>query len=92
VDRGTKATLTRTVPGSLFKSYTKDLSLPEFEVVSASSARPLLAEREPLQWYDLGLHEAVYTRLYTFCLCVFTQVMLDPLYSASLVDPSTLLA
>ena len=60
-DRGTKATLTRTVPGSLFKSYTKDLSLPEFEVVSASSARPLLAEREPLQWYDLGLHEAVYT-------------------------------
>jgi hypothetical protein len=32
-DRGTKATLTRTIPRSLFKSYTKDLSLPIFELI-----------------------------------------------------------
>ena len=32
-DRGTKATLMRTIPGSLFKSYTKDLSFPVFELV-----------------------------------------------------------
>jgi hypothetical protein len=32
-DRGTKATLMRTIPRSLFKSYTKDLSLPIFELV-----------------------------------------------------------
>ncbi len=33
VDRDTKATLTRTIPCSIFKSYTKDLSLPIFELV-----------------------------------------------------------
>ena len=32
-DRGTKATLMRTIPSSLFKSSTKDLSLPIFELV-----------------------------------------------------------
>ena len=32
-DRGTKATLMRTIPRSLFKSSTKDLSLPIFELV-----------------------------------------------------------
>ena len=32
-DRGTKATLMRTIPRSIFKSYTKDLSLPIFELV-----------------------------------------------------------
>ena len=31
-DRGTKATLMRTIPSSLFKSSTKDLSLPIFEL------------------------------------------------------------
>jgi hypothetical protein len=56
VDRGTEATLTRTVPGSIVKSYTKDLSLPVCcTFVSASSARSLFHEREPLQWYGLGL-------------------------------------
>ena len=33
MDRGTKATLTRTIPRSLFKSYTKDLSFLIFELV-----------------------------------------------------------
>ena len=33
VDRGTKATLTLTIPRSLFKSSTKDLSFPIFELV-----------------------------------------------------------
>ena len=32
-DRGTKATLVRTIPRSLFKSYTKDLLFPIFELV-----------------------------------------------------------
>ena len=32
-DRGTKATLTRTIPRSIFKSSTKDLSFPIFELV-----------------------------------------------------------
>jgi hypothetical protein len=32
-DRGTKATLMRTIPRSLFKSYTKDLLFPIFELV-----------------------------------------------------------
>ncbi len=32
-DRGTGATLVRTIPRSLFKSYTKDLLLPIFELV-----------------------------------------------------------
>ena len=32
-DRGTKATLMRTIPRSLFKSFTKDLFLPIFELV-----------------------------------------------------------
>ena len=32
-DRGTKATLIRTIPSSLFKSYTKDLLFPIFELV-----------------------------------------------------------
>ena len=33
MDRGTKATLTLTIPRSIFKSSTKDLSLPIFEIV-----------------------------------------------------------
>ena len=32
-DRGTKATLVRTIPSSFFKSYTKDLLCPIFELV-----------------------------------------------------------
>ena len=34
-DRGTKATLMLTIPGSIFKSYTKDLSLPIFKLAYA---------------------------------------------------------
>lgn len=33
MDRDTKTTLTRTIPRSIFKSYTKDLSLPIFEII-----------------------------------------------------------
>jgi hypothetical protein len=41
VDRRTKPTLARTIPRSLFKSSTKDLSLPIFEIVieAATAAR-----------------------------------------------------
>ncbi len=34
VDRGTKATLTRTIPRSEVKSFTKDLSLQAYEIES----------------------------------------------------------
>jgi hypothetical protein len=54
VDRGTKATLTRTIPRSLFKSYTKDLSFLIFElVVQQSPSQHLIASAVPLQCYDL---------------------------------------
>ena len=33
MDRGTEATLTRTIPRSGFKSYTKDWTLPRLELV-----------------------------------------------------------
>ena len=66
MDRGTEATLTRTVPGSIVKSYTKDLSLPVCGTfVSASSALGLFRVRESLQWYGLGLLKSLYGRLYT---------------------------
>jgi hypothetical protein len=54
VDRGTKATLTRTIPRSLFKSYTKDLSFQIFELVFQHRlADMLLPTAVPLQCYDL---------------------------------------
>jgi hypothetical protein len=40
-DRGTKATLTLTIPRSIFKSYTKDFSFPTFELVFQYRPRPL---------------------------------------------------
>jgi hypothetical protein len=40
-DRGTRATLMRTIPRSLFKSYTKDLLFPIFELVFQHRLRPL---------------------------------------------------
>lgn len=43
-DRDTKATLTRTIPGFIFKSYTKDLSLPIFELVIQHHLNPVLSE------------------------------------------------
>ena len=59
-DRGTEATLALTILRSLFKSYTKDLSDPIFELVSASPEFPLVEKREPLQCYDLGRHKDAY--------------------------------
>jgi hypothetical protein len=54
-DRGTKATLMLTIPGSLFKSYAKDLSLPIFElVIQHRLPAPFVARQVPLQCYDLG--------------------------------------
>jgi hypothetical protein len=45
-DRGTRATLTLTIPRSLFKSYAKDLSFPIFELVfQHRPARPVVARR-----------------------------------------------
>ena len=62
-DRGTKATLMRTIPRSLFKSSTKDLSLPIFELVfsldcvtllCASSAMAIVWSwaRRPIRTHD----------------------------------------
>lgn len=63
VDRGTKATLTRTIPRSLFKSYTKDLSFQIFELVFQHRlADMLLPTAVPLQCYDLE-----HTREYAYC-------------------------
>ena len=54
-DRGTKATLMRTIPRSLFKSYTKDLSLPIFElVIQHRLTQHFTADAVPSQCYDLG--------------------------------------
>ena len=53
-DRGTKATLMRTIPGSLFKSSTKDLSLPIFELMFSLDWLGFCAESVPRQLYDLG--------------------------------------
>lgn len=56
MDRDTKATLTRTIPCSIFKSSTKDLSLPIFELVLQHRLiLRLIKNRVPLQYYDLGL-------------------------------------
>ena len=61
VDRGTKATLTRTIPRSLFKSYTKDLSFLIFElVVQHRLTSILLLIAVPLQCYDLE-HRSAYS-------------------------------
>ncbi len=43
-----------TIPRSIFKSYTKDLSVPIFELTSASAYRTFVFRRELLQCYDLG--------------------------------------
>jgi hypothetical protein len=43
-----------TIPRSIFKSYTKDLSVPIFELTSASAYQTFVSGRELLQWYDLG--------------------------------------
>ena len=45
-DRDTKVTLMRTIPRSLFKSYTKDLSLPIFELVFQHRLTQLLCRIE----------------------------------------------
>ena len=39
-DRRTKPTLMLTIPRSIFKSSTKDLSLPTFEIAMEYDARP----------------------------------------------------
>ena len=45
-DRGTKATLVRTIPRSIIKSYTKDLSLPIFELVFQHRLYYVLPQRQ----------------------------------------------
>ena len=44
----------RTIPRSLFKSSTKDLSLPIFELVFSLVCSCFYAETVPWQFYDLG--------------------------------------
>ena len=44
----------RTIPRSLFKSSTKDLSLPIFELVFSLVCISFYAETVPQQFYDLG--------------------------------------
>ena len=51
VDRRTKPTLILTIPCFLFKSSTKDLSSPIFEIVIQDTH----SEERPSQSYDLGL-------------------------------------
>ena len=59
-DRGTRATLMRTIPRSLFKSYTKDLSLPIFELVLQPRLRVrLTVPLVPWQCYDLELYRSI---------------------------------
>ena len=53
VDRRTKPTLILTIPCFLFKSSTKDLSLPIFEIVIQVPTATTCATR-PSQSYDLG--------------------------------------
>ena len=63
-DRGTKATLMLTIPRSLFKSYTKDLSFPIFELVfqHRPTRHHFTDSRCRLQCYDLGhTREHAYT-------------------------------
>ena len=67
MDRGTEATLTRTVPGSIVKSYTKDLSLPIFELVIRHRLSRVLFYTGPSPYYDLGSAET------DLCLYIITS-------------------
>ena len=49
-----KATLMRTIPRSSFKSFTKDLSLPIFELVFQHQLNRFCPHQELSQCYDLG--------------------------------------
>ena len=64
-DRGTKATLMLTIPRSLFKSYTKDLSFPIFELCF-SIAWGVFGDnlKVPLQCYDLGREQVSPIRIH----------------------------
>ena len=53
-DRGTRPLSCVQYLRSLFKSYTKDLSLPIFELVFQHRLQPLYWQPVPLQCYDLG--------------------------------------
>ncbi len=55
MNRGTEATLTRTIPRSWFKSSTKDLSLPKFGLVIRACPRRVRIRRgaAPNPCYDL---------------------------------------
>ncbi len=60
MNRGTKATLTRTIPRSIFKSSTKDLSFPIFLLVLSlvsQQRNELRLRAEPRQCYDLDYME-----------------------------------
>ena len=77
-DRGTKATLMLTIPCSIFKSFTKDLSLSIFELVIQHRSHSSFYE-EPcrLQCYDL---EPVRKQAYTYSFNIRESVI-SPLSS-----------
>ncbi len=55
VDRDTWVTLRRTIPRSVFKSSTKDLSLPTFELILRHClAYSFIVNSVPSPYYDLG--------------------------------------
>ena len=57
----------RTIPRSLFKSYTKDLSLPIFELVIRHRLHDVLDRTGPSPYYDLGAPESA------LCLYIITS-------------------
>ena len=56
-----------TIPCCLFKSSAKDLSLPIFELDSASPKRTCCGRLEPLPYYDLG-----HAPKAGLCVCIVT--------------------
>ena len=66
-DRGAKATLMLTIPRSLFKSSTKDLSTQYFELEMKQRLRLAICARDSaVPCYDLGCTEV------HLCLCIVT--------------------
>lgn len=77
-DRGTKATLMLTILCSIFKSFTKDLSLSIFELVIQHRLNPVFyTEPCRLQCYDL---EPVRKQAYTYSFNIRESVI-SPLSS-----------
>ena len=64
VDRNNKATLLLTIPRSIFKSSTKDLSCPIFEIVNQRTFLLHCTEGLRLNFMALELHKQLYS-----CTC-----------------------